>query len=138
MASESPNIVETNDWLKAFLERYPSIPGASVAIIHNDMIRPLCAGVTNVKTSEKVTSDTLFQISSISETIGTLIVWGLVFIKSFQFKTKKKGIFRAVDKRYFKAVKVVSVFLSKGKQKFFDQKKKNTNGQTFVGSNNVL
>jgi CubicO group peptidase (beta-lactamase class C family) len=53
-------------WLAELLRAH-DIPGASLAVLHEDEVSTATAGVTNLDTHVDVTADTLFQIGSIAK-----------------------------------------------------------------------
>jgi CubicO group peptidase (beta-lactamase class C family) len=53
-------------WLAELLRAH-DIPGASLAVLHEDEVSTATAGVTNLDTQVDVTPDTLFQIGSIAK-----------------------------------------------------------------------
>lgn len=63
-------------WL-AELIRAHDIPGASLAVLHENHVRTATAGVTNLDTGVRVTPDTLFQIGSIAKAYTATVVMRL-------------------------------------------------------------
>jgi CubicO group peptidase (beta-lactamase class C family) len=58
--------------------RRDHIPGATLAVAHGDEIIELAAGVLNLNTGVEATSDSLFQIGSITKTFTATMVMQLV------------------------------------------------------------
>ena len=54
------------------------VPGASVAVLIGDDVVEATCGVTNTRTGEPVTPDTLFMIQSITKVITATLVLQLV------------------------------------------------------------
>ena len=63
--------------LKKALRRH-NIPGASVALLRNGRINAAAAGLLNVETQVTTTTDSVFQIGSISKVFTTTLVMQLV------------------------------------------------------------
>src|SRR4051794_38435740 len=54
------------------------VPGMSIAIVHGDDVRVQTFGVTNAKSSERVTDKTVFEAASLSKTVFAYAVMKLV------------------------------------------------------------
>jgi CubicO group peptidase (beta-lactamase class C family) len=63
--------------LAELLEKH-EVPGASVGVLHNGEVTEAAAGVINRNTGVEATTDTLFQIGSISKVWTTTVVMQLV------------------------------------------------------------
>ena len=55
-------------WLTALIREH-DIPGATLAVLHENDLHTATAGVTNLDTQVEVTPDTLFQIGSDREVV---------------------------------------------------------------------
>lgn len=64
-------------WFRAVVER-SSVPAASIAILQGDDIVTAAAGVLNVDTGIEATTDSIFQIGSITKIYTTTLVMQLV------------------------------------------------------------
>ncbi len=67
------DLSDLSDLLKRF-----HVPGASIAVWHNDALSEAAAGVVNLTTGVEATTDTLFQIGSITKLYTTALVLQLV------------------------------------------------------------
>ncbi|MEQ9518322.1 MAG: serine hydrolase domain-containing protein [Parvibaculum sp.] len=71
--SAPPSLSDFTDLVHHF-----HVPGASLAVLHGDQIYELAAGVTNLNTRVEATSDTLFQIGSITKLYTSCLILQLV------------------------------------------------------------
>jgi CubicO group peptidase (beta-lactamase class C family) len=62
----------------AALTQYFHVPGASIAVWHDGVLTEAAAGVVNLNTGVETTTDTLFQIGSITKLYTTALVLQLV------------------------------------------------------------
>ncbi|HBM88203.1 MAG TPA: serine hydrolase, partial [Rhodobiaceae bacterium] len=63
--------------LPELIDRF-HVPGASIAVWHNGALSEAAAGVVNLNTGVETTTDTLFQIGSITKLYTTVLVLQLV------------------------------------------------------------
>jgi CubicO group peptidase (beta-lactamase class C family) len=69
------NAVASLDRLARAILRKTGVPGMSVAVVHDDKVVFLRAyGVRNTRTKAPVTVDTIFELASVSKTVGASVV----------------------------------------------------------------
>ena len=69
------------------LARQHNVPGASLAILHNGEVTALATGVLNVDTGVETTTDSLFQIGSITKVYTATVVLRLLADTSYTVDT---------------------------------------------------
>ncbi|MGH2806751.1 MAG: serine hydrolase [Actinomycetota bacterium] len=73
-------------WFAGVVDRHP-VPGASIAVLHGDELLTAATGVLDVDTKVEATTDSLFQIGSISKVYTTTMVMQLVDEGAFELDT---------------------------------------------------
>ena len=91
---------ELSGFLSSALKKY-SCTGISVAVLHGEAgISCAVAGMKQHQGTEEVTVDTLFQIASLSKTVGTAYALPFLLTKGVRLDTPIKAVLESCESPY--------------------------------------